>query len=447
MFIKKIFFLIILTIFTLQPLATIYAASFNPSLILSNEELTNHQAMNLDQIKDFLNKKGGILANYVEQNVKMYTYQIIYEVSQVYKINPKYVLTLLQKEQGLITNKTPSQSQLDWATGYGCPDSGGCNSKYQGLANQIDWGVGSIRYYLDHPNEFRLQVGQTATIDGQEIAIQNDATRALYIYTPHINGNKTLHTLWNDWFSMTYPEGSLLQDASDQSLWLIQNNVRRKFASKSVFTSNYSLNKVLVVKTEDLEKYAIGAPIKYANYSLLQIPTGGVYFLENEILRPITSSQAFKLIGFNPEEITKISLEELNQFSQGEPITIKSAYPVGGVLQDLTTKEIYYVKDGVKHLIGATELIKIYFPNRKIVKVKSEELTKYETGEPYKLKDGELIKVKNAPQVYVISEGKKRLIANGETFESLGYKWKNIFDVPQNILDLHPLGEDLNTVE
>lgn len=444
---KKRLFLIIICLFILKPISMAEAASFNPGLILSDEELTNQQAMGLDQIKDFLNKKGGVLANYVEKNVKMYAYQIIYEVAQVYKINPKYILTLLQKEQGLITNKTPSPSQLDWATGYGCPDSGGCNPKYQGLANQIDWGAGSIRYYLDHPNEFKLQVGKDATIDGQPITIQNDATRALYIYTPHISGNKTLHTLWNNWFSLTYPDGSLLQDANDQSLWLIQNNTRRKFASKSVFTSNYSLNKVLIVKTEDLEKFPLGEPITYANYSLLQIPSGGVYFLENDLIRPITSSQAFKLIGFNPEEIIKISEEELTKFSQGNPITVKSAYPVGGILQDLASKEIYYVKDGVKHLMGAAELLKIYFPKRKIVKVKSEELAKYETGEPYKLKDGELIKVKDAPQIYVIAQGEKRLIANAETFESLGYNWKNVFEVPQNILDLHPLGEEINAVE
>ena len=444
---KKIFIIAILSIFILQPSITINAASFNPGLILTDEELTNASAINQDQIKDFLKKKGSFLTNYVAPTVRMYVYQIIYEVSQFYQINPKYILTLLQKEQGLITETNPSQGQLDWATGYGCPDSGGCNAKYQGLATQIDWGAGAIRYYLENPEKFNFQVNKTHLIDNQPVTVLNLATSALYNYTPHIHGNEVLHSLWNKWFALNYPEGSLLQNATDKTLWLIQNNQRRQFASKAVFTSNYSLNKLLPVKAEDLEKYEIGALIKYANYSLLQIPSGGVYFLENDAVRPITSKEAFKLIGFNPEEIIKVTEEEILSFPRGEPITIKSAYPVGAILQDKITKEIYFVKDGIKHLLISDKLLKIYFPKRKIVKVTGEELAKYETGENYKLKDGELVKIITDPTVYVISAGKKLPIASAEAFESLGYKWKNIIDVPETVLALHKLGENVDVTE
>lgn len=444
---KKIFILFILSTLILQTTATATAASFNPALILTNEELTNSNSMSQDQVRDFLKKKNSFLATYVAPTVRMYVYQIIYEVAQFYQISPKYILTLLQKEQGLVTETNPSQGQLDWATGYGCPDSGGCNAKYQGIAAQIDWGAGAIRYYLDNPEKFNFKSGKTHTIDNQTVTILNSATSALYNYTPHIHGNEVLHSLWNKWFALSYPDGSLLQNATDKTLWLIQNNQRRQFASKAVFTSNYSLNKLLNIKQEDLEKYEIGAPIKYANYSLLQIPTGGVYFLENETARPITSKEAFKLIGFNPEEIIKVSEEEILSFPIGEPITIKSAYPVGGILQDKITKEIYFVKDGVKHLLVSDKLLKIYFPKRKIVKATSEELAKYETGDNYKLKDGELVKITTDPTVYVISENKKLPITNAETFESLGYKWKNIIDVPETVLALHELGEEINTIE
>jgi len=444
---RKIFILLVLSALIFQTTAAALAASFNPGLILTDEELTDANALNLDQIKNFLQKKGSFLTNYVVPSVKMYAYQIIYEVAQFYQISPKYILALLQKEQSLVTDTNPTQGQLDWATGYGCPDSGGCNDKHKGLATQIDWGAGAIRYYLDNAEKFNFKVNKTHAIDNQKITILNLATSALYNYTPHIHGNEVLHSLWNQWFALNYPEGSLLQNATDKTLWLIQNNQRRQFVSKAVFTSNYSLNKLLTIKAEDLEKYEIGAPIKYANYSLLQIPSGGVYFLENDTVRPITSKEAFKLIGFNPEEIIKISEEEVLSFPRGEPITVKSSYPVGAILQDKITKEIYFVKDGIKHLLVSDKLLKIYFPKRKIVKVTSEELSKYETGENYQLKDGELVKITSDPKVYVISEGKKLPIANLETFESMGYQWKNIIEVPETVLALHELGEEVNVVE
>ncbi len=445
---KKITIFLLVTLITIStPLTALQAVTFNPSLILTDEELADANALNLDQIKNFLKNKGSYLTNYVEPTVRMYVYQIIYDNAQFYQINPKYLLTLLQKEQGLITETNPTQSQLDWATGYGCPDSGGCNEKYRGLANQIDWGAGGTRYYFNHPNEFRFQVGSTYEIDNQKVTIANDATRALYIYTPHLSGNQTLHRLWNEWFAPVYPDGSLLQNASDATLWLIQNNLRRKFASKSVFASRYSFSKLIIAKVEDLEKYEIGRPIQYANYSLLRIPTGTIYLLEDETLRPIANMETFRLLGFNPEELVKVTEEDLVGYGRGELISLKSSYPTGALLQDATTGGVYYVKDGIKYPIWAKNFLKLYFSDKKIIKVKSVELEKYETGLPVKLKDGELVKATDSPIVYIISNGLKRPLANAETFEGLGYKWKNIVIMPAKVLDLHDTGEIINIVE
>jgi len=437
-----IYFLIIFT-FLVSPLTT-FAASFNPNYILSDHDLTDYSSMNSQEIKNFLINKGGTLGKAADMNIKMYIYQIIYNVSRLYEINPKYILALLQKEQSLVTDTNPSQGQLDWATGYGCPDSGGCNPKYKGIANQIDWGAGGIRYYLDNPNEFKYQTGQTYTIDNQQITIANDATRALYTYTPHLHGNQNLQTLWNNWFSLNYPDGTLLQNATDGGIWLIQNNERRGFTSKSVFASRYSFDKVISVKESDLENYSIGQPIKYANYSLLQIPNGGIYLLQDDELRPINSQETFKFLGFNPEEIVKVEEPEIKGYILGDSITIKSAYPTGALLQDNKTGGVYFVQNGIKHPILAREVLKNYYTNKKLTAVSPEELEQYSTGQAIQIPNGELVKAPDNPNVYFISNNLKRLISSGEVFESLGYKWKNIIIVPQKVLDLHKLGEEIN---
>ena len=294
---KKNIVIILTLIILIMPTATL-ASNFNPNFILSDSEISNYNSMNMSQIKNFLINNGSRLKNYVDKTVKMYAYQLIYDSSRIYRINPKYILTLLQKEQSLITDTKPSQSQFDWATGYGCPDSGGCNPKYKGLANQIDWGTGSTRYYIDHPEEFKYQVGKTYTIDNKKVTIANNATRALYIYTPHIHGNKLLHSLWSTWFSLEYPNGSLLQNTVDGGIWLIENGLRRPFLTKSAFASRYSFDKVVPVNQSDIEKYEIGKPIQHANYSLLKTPNGKIFLLDDNKLRHIDSIDAFRLFRF-----------------------------------------------------------------------------------------------------------------------------------------------------
>lgn len=440
---KKLLIFIIALLITLSAPATAFAATFNPNLILSDFEMTNYSCMDMNAIKNFLEDKGSYLADYVEPDVRMYTYQIIYDVSRVYKINPKYILTLLQKEQSLITETNPSQGRLDWATGYGCPDSGGCNPKYKGLAQQIDWGAGGTRYYMDHPDEFRYQVGQTYTIDDQQVTIANDATRALYIYTPHIHGNENLFNLWNEWFALEYPDGSLLQNMEDGGIWLIQNNLRRPFLSKSAFASRYSFDKVLTVKQSDLEKYETGVAIQYANYSLLHLPTGEIYLLEDDSLRHINSMQAFRLLGFNPEEVDDVEPEDIANYKIGEPITIESSHPTGALLQDNTTGGVYYVKSGKKYPIWSKALMNLYYSDKKLTAVSPDELAQYPTGNAIKFQDAELVKAKDKPTVYVISNGLRRPIADAESFESLGYKWSNIVTVEKKVLNLHSLGDEV----
>ncbi len=424
-------------------------AQFNPHFILSNNDLTDYTAMSMEDINSFLKNKGGVLSTYIDPNVRMTTAQVIYDSAWVHQINPKYILTLLQKEQSLVTDASPVQGQFDWATGYGVCDSCSINDpavqKYKGLANQIDWGAGAARFYLDNPQKFKYQTGGTYFIDGQEITIANDATRALYIYTPHLHGNENLYKIWNNWFSQTYPDGALLQNSKDGSIWLIQNGMRRLFKTKTALISRYSLKQVVEASPTEIEKYPLGQVIKYPNYSLLRIPTGGVYLLDNDLVRPITSQKAFKLLGFNPEEIINITVDELKNYSLGEAITVQSSYPNGALLQDKTTGGVYYVQDGEKHPLIDRLFITLYFKDYKISKVTAKELENYPKVEPIKLKDGELIKLATNPTVYFISNGAKRPINSEQTLKNLGYTARSIITVTQKVLDLHPLGEELTS--
>ncbi len=423
-------------------------AQFNPHFIISDSELTNSDSMSLDQIQNFLEEQNSTLAKYVDPTVRMTAAQIIYDNARLNRINPRYILVLLQKEQSLITDPQPSPDQYNWATGYGVCDS--CSKsdpgvqKFKGFALQVDRGAGGTRFYFDNPDKFRFQTGKTYTIDNTEVTIKNDATRALYTYTPHLHGNEMLAAIWEKWFSVNYLDGALLQDSENGSIWLIRDGEKHLFKSKSVFLSRYSsFNRVIAVNPSELNKYLLGSPIAYPNYSLLQIPTGGIYLLDDDTLRPIDSRDTFKLIGFNKEEIIKVALDDITSYKIGEPVTKNDLYPTGALFQDNKTGGVYFVKSGIKYPVPTRDFLKIYYKNKKITPLDPKELNHYETGAALKLNDGELVSIQGQPTVYFISNGIRRPFDSYETFESMGFKTENIISLDQKTLDLHPLGEPL----
>jgi hypothetical protein len=187
--------------------------------------------MSATDIQNFLSSKGSGLAGFSDiedcgsSSGSHYAYyatyyscgaqrsaaQIIYDAGQAYGINPQVLLATMQKEQSLITTPNPTASQINYAMGYGCPDSGGCS--YAGFFNQVDngawqfrvdmelssgnsyWGYppssypcnGATRYY-----SAALKAGSNVVFYDDygnayaQFTIPNASTGALYCYTPHV---------------------------------------------------------------------------------------------------------------------------------------------------------------------------------------------------------------------------------------------------------------------
>lgn len=421
---------------------------FDQNYIISDQELTDFTSLTLTDIQNFLAAKGSSLtyksfSNH--QGIAKRASQIIYEASQDYLISPKFILTMLQKEQGLIEKSDPSQHNYDWATGYGlCDDCSAADPDlaiFKGFGRQVNYLAKIMRKYLENPGDYNFQVGRTYEVDLYLVTPINQATANLYNYTPHVRGNKSFWQIWQDYWEQTYPDGSLLKAVNDKDVWYIRHGVRKRISSYSVLLSRFDLNKIINVTEHDLEKYPIGPEIKFVNYSLLRVPEGHVYLLVDDKLRHIKSPEVFRAIGFNWEEVNNILEEDLTGLEMGEPITIASVYPTGALLQDNQTGGIYYVEDGIKHPIYAREIWQTKYAHKKLTTVSPEELDKYPTGAPVKFNDGELIKSYDKSDVYVIADGKRRPIISGQVFEDLGYKWENLIVTTQKAVDIHPLGE------
>jgi len=450
---KFITIIIILSlILTGLPQGEVAALEFDPNQIITDSEMKDYLSMNQSDIQRFLESHNGVLKSY---RIKDYTgiersaSEIIYNASQAYKINPKWVLATLQKEQSLITNPSPSQYNLDWAMGYAVCDSCSVDDPkvalFKGFGTQVDRATWRIKYYYENSEKFNFHPGQLYNIDGRDVLVYNQATANLYNYTPHIHGNYNFWKIWQRWFAKIYPDGSLLQQEGDPGVWLISNGKRKPFWSKAALVSRFDESKIIKVSKNDLERYEIGDPIKYPNYSLLSSGDGKIYLTLNEEKKLIESQEVFRMIGYHPEEVIEVSPEELAYYGDGRTITKNSIYPIGALLQDNKTGGVYYVEDGIKYPIIDKEILLANYKNHQLTQVSSEELNKYVTAANKILfPDGTMIKSEVDSKVYIISNNKRRWIANEYSFNQLGYEWTDIITVNEKVVNLHPMGETLD---
>lgn len=428
---------------------------FDYNYIVSDRDLTDYESMNLEQIQTFLVDKNSLLANYADSITRLRAAQVIYQSAQDFKINPKFLLALIQKEQSLVEDSSPKESQFDWATGYAVCDS--CShddpliQKFKGFYNQVYNAAKRIRtvYLVELENNGQTSSGYgpgiTKPVDGLMVTPANIATAAVYTYTPHLHGNKILSQVWERFFSHTYPDGTLLNADGEKEVWLIENGFRRQFANRSVYLSRYNdFDRVLTVDKKELISYPVGNQIKFANYSFLMIPKGTVYLVVDDEIRGFASAEALRRVGVNPEEIVKVSSEDLTTYSEGLPITIDSAYPLGALLQDKKTGGVYWVQDGIKQPIWSREIMNANFPNRKVVPISSQELDKFSSAEPVLFRDGELIKSVDDPAVYLISNKLRRPFVSEQAFLDLGFNWNSVIVTSSRALSLHSLGPVIN---
>lgn len=442
---KIVFIFIALLILPL--IANAQDAQFNPDYIISDHELTNFTVMNQEGVINFLKEKAGALANYFTNdldNQLKHAGEIIYNASQRHKINPQILIALIQKEQTLVTQPAIKPTQFDWATGFACYDYRRPVSRFSGFTTQVDRAAWRLRYFLEHPWEFYYRPGQAYKISGKKVRPQNLATSALYNYTPYLRGNKLFWKIWQSWFAKKgpLPDGTLVRARDEKGVWLIQNGLRRAFHSKAVFLSRYSFGKVREISRQELEKYEIGEPMAFPNYSLLKASAGDVFLTIDNLKRKIVSSKIFRQIGFNPEEVITVDDSDLTQYIEDKPIT--TPYPTGALLQNKINGAIFYVKDEVKYPIIDKVILENNFPYNRIIQVGPEALEEFIVGEPIKLNDGALIKTRYREIVYVIAQGQRLPIADIETFEGLGYQWDLILTVPEPVLIIHPLGQTIN---
>ncbi|HEX6954530.1 MAG TPA: hypothetical protein VF156_06575 [Agromyces sp.] len=219
--------------------------AFDPGFIVSDDAFYDADAMDEDEIQDFLESRDcrpvdlvPCLADHVEAvervpaagprhcdavegGAAVPASRIIADVAEACGISPRVLLVLLQKEQSLLTR--PSARGYERATGYACPDDADCDARYFGFFNQVYRAAWQFRQYTAEPDR-RYRVGAIdvgyhpdEACGASTVRIRNQATANLYNYTPYqpneavladptsgdecsAYGNLNFWRLWHRWF-------------------------------------------------------------------------------------------------------------------------------------------------------------------------------------------------------------------------------------------------------
>ncbi|SPT53292.1 Uncharacterized protein potentially involved in peptidoglycan biosynthesis [Actinomyces bovis] len=232
-----------------------WTRSFQAGHIISDAEFFQPGILSVQTLRSFLHAKnphctpgpGGVacLKDYRASTARMDTayckpYEagtnedvatIITKASDACGINPKVLVVMLQKEQGLVTASGAALTTTRYtkAMGYGCPDFAECNPSYSGLATQLYYGASGLVEYGQRPWAYNYRSGGTYQIayhprrscGSAPVTIQNRATAALYNYTPYqpnaaalrnmdgegdscsAYGNRNFWRTYNSWFRLS----------------------------------------------------------------------------------------------------------------------------------------------------------------------------------------------------------------------------------------------------
>lgn len=455
---KKTFGFFILFSFLTTSIPSVVLAQVNipsPEHLLSDADMTNTNAMSYEDIQAFLSR--GSLHQYRTKDaygIERSAADIILRAAQEFQLNPQLLLVTLQKEQSLVEHPSPSQRQLDWAMGYAicddCSKSDPRLQKYRGFGNQVHQAAKQFRdAYLTQLNTLGTTTsgygpGVQKLIDGTALIPQNNATAALYTYTPHLHGNLNFISIWNRWFTKNYPTGTLIQNKQTGAVWLIQEGKKRPIISKAAFASRFNSASVVPTDAFTISSYPDGKPINFPNYSLLKSPAGTVYLIVDDTKRHFVSMNAFYQAGFMDDDIVEATDFDLSAYADGEPITEKMAHIQGSLMQDKKTGGVFFVNSEGKQPIISREILLARFPRIPIEQTSSESLSQIKQINPVKFPDGTLVGLRGSPEVFVIDQGKRRPIADAATFLTYGWKWNQIYWTNEKSVLLQPLGEPLS---
>ena len=269
---------------------------------------------------------------------------IIAKVAVACGINPQVLLVLLEKEQALVSDTWPSARQYRSATGYGCPDTADCDTSYYGFFNQVYNAAYQFKKYQANPNSRNYVAGRWNTIQwnpngtcgASSVYIENQATAALYVYTPYrpndaalanlygtgdgcsSYGNRNFWRMFTDWFGDTKGGSSFVRDSSSGAIYLITGTIKHYVPTAGVYESLAKLGKYRNVSASYLKGYTAGTDAS----ALVRNPlTGEIALVQGNSRHRFSSCGQVSVWGYDCGATTDLMPGQWSKLPQGGEVS------------------------------------------------------------------------------------------------------------------------------
>ncbi|KJL28411.1 hypothetical protein RS83_03482 [Microbacterium oxydans] len=301
---------------------------------------------------------------------------IIYKVAQSCGINPQVFIVMLQKEQGLVTHTWPSDWRYSMALGQGCPDTAPCDPAYSGFFYQI-YGAGRQmkiytegRYFTYYApgKTWNILYNPNAACGRGPVYVENEATAALYYYTPYqpnaaalragygegdgcsAYGNRNFHNYFTEWFGSTQgPKmptvGTIMAPGGDK-IYMLMAGVKYHVASaEDLAPYSARFGGVSVIPAA----YLNGLPEGPAISRYVHDPrTGTLYLLEPDGTKHRFVDQAqVARFGYAFPSYVNLDAGVADAFTTGGE--------VGNYFRSGSAPEVYVFEGGAKRYIATIE--------------------------------------------------------------------------------------------
>jgi hypothetical protein len=185
-----------------------------------------------------------------------------------------------------------------------------------------------------------------------------------------------------------------------------------------------------------------GQTIVYPNGSLLKAADDQrVYLIDSGMRRWISSADIFNARGLKWENIKVVSSADLSVYPEGKAVS----WPDGILIKSNVAPSVYIISQGRKRGFSAAEIFTgLGYDWGNIKTISQQELDQYETGSMVDSlihPDGTLLQFDDGPNIYLVSNGQKRLVPSIEIFLAKGYDFKNVVFVSAKIKSNYPYGQ------
>jgi len=467
--------------------------AFNPSKLIEDKVFSDTQTFGgAAGIQKFLEVKGSVLANTtVDFLVKLKEPQVtllkegledpqpnlgrlrtaaelIWDASKHSGLNPQVILVTLNKEQSLITGHQDSspeklQKALDRAMGFDCPDSGGCGDLFPGFYFQLFGNFDSTgNRYLGAAKSLMksfnvaggrgpltngqvAKVGQTITIENTEgppnnapasqlVTLLNNATAALYRYTPHVfNGNYNFWKFFQEWFR--YPNGTLIGLLGDTKTYIVQNGTKQLVPDFVARARGMVLSSRVVASPNEMDGYPTDKVYGPSDNTVVRIENDPKLFVFIKDLKYPVSEFVLSQRNLSVTNALNMTQAESALFELG-PVLPPSE---GTILRGQTDQSVYVVENSRLKLFSAFTFAQRKITGKQITLVPDSEVATYEKQGFVSPLDNTLVKAQNSGTVYLIDKGLKHPLT-AELFKNKGLSFKNVAVLSSEEVGALPIG-------